>query len=91
MGFFLTWYNIEWFIEKKDRNFQNFDMFSIYLTFDEMKKKITNSNKSHKSYRKYKWNNEHSRTSEYIRRGIRCHKHPLLIDNIHNGPYFQIR
>jgi hypothetical protein len=35
--------------------------------------KITISNQSHKSYRKYKSENGHTRTSEYIRGGIRCH------------------
>jgi hypothetical protein len=36
--------------------------------------KITNSNQSHKSYRKYKSENGRTRTSEYIRGGIRCHR-----------------
>jgi hypothetical protein len=35
--------------------------------------KITNSIRSHKSYRKCKSENGHARTSEYIRGGIRCH------------------
>jgi hypothetical protein len=35
--------------------------------------KITNSNRSHKSYRKYKSENGRTRTSKYIRGGIRCH------------------
>jgi hypothetical protein len=35
--------------------------------------KITNSNQSHKSHRKYKSENRRIRTSEYIRGGIRCH------------------
>jgi ribosomal protein S17E len=35
--------------------------------------KITISNQSHKSYRKYKSENGRTRTSEYIRSGIRCH------------------
>jgi hypothetical protein len=35
--------------------------------------KITISNQSHKSYRKYKSENGRTRTSEYIRGGIRCH------------------
>jgi hypothetical protein len=35
--------------------------------------KITNSNQYHKSYRKNKSKNGHTRTSEYIRGGIRCH------------------
>jgi hypothetical protein len=34
--------------------------------------KITNSNKSHKSYRKYKSENGRIRTSEYMKGGIRC-------------------
>jgi hypothetical protein len=35
--------------------------------------KITNSNQSHKSYKKYKLEDGRTRTSEYIRGGIRCH------------------
>jgi hypothetical protein len=35
--------------------------------------KIMNSNQSLKSYRKYKSENGHTQTSEYIRGGIRCH------------------
>jgi hypothetical protein len=35
--------------------------------------KITNSNQSHKCYRKYKSQNGRKQTSEYIRSGIRCH------------------
>jgi hypothetical protein len=35
--------------------------------------KITNSNQSHNSCRKYKSENKPTRTSEYIRSGIRCH------------------
>jgi hypothetical protein len=35
--------------------------------------KITISNQSQKSYRKYKSENGRTRTSEYIRGGIRCH------------------
>jgi hypothetical protein len=35
--------------------------------------KITNSIQSYKSCRKYKSGNGHTRTSEYIRGGIRCH------------------
>jgi hypothetical protein len=35
--------------------------------------KITNSNQSHNSYRKYKSENGRTRTSEYITGGIRCH------------------
>jgi hypothetical protein len=35
--------------------------------------KITNSNQSHKSQRKYKSEYGRTRTSEYIRGGIRCH------------------
>jgi hypothetical protein len=35
--------------------------------------KITNSNQSQKSYRKYISENGRTRTSEYIRGGIRCH------------------
>ena len=42
------------------------------MIFNEMKK-ITNSNLFHKSYRKYKSENGRTRTSEYIRGGIRCH------------------
>jgi hypothetical protein len=40
--------------------------------FNEMTK-ITISNQSHKSYKKYKSENGRTRTSEYIRGGIRCH------------------
>jgi hypothetical protein len=40
-------------------------------SFDEMTK-ITNSNQSHMSQRKYKSENGRTRTSEYIRGGIRC-------------------
>jgi hypothetical protein len=36
-------------------------------------RKITISNQSHKSYRKHKSENGRTRTSEYIRGGIRCH------------------
>jgi hypothetical protein len=35
--------------------------------------KITKTNQSHKSYRKYKSENGRTRTSEYIRGRIRCH------------------
>jgi hypothetical protein len=35
--------------------------------------KITNSNQSHESYRKYKSENGRTWTSEFIRSGIRCH------------------
>jgi hypothetical protein len=39
---------------------------------DEMTK-ITNSNQSQNTYRKYKSENGRTRTSEHIRGGIRCH------------------
>jgi hypothetical protein len=45
---------------------------SISHNHNEMTK-ITISNQSHKSYRKYKSENGHTRTSEYIRGEIRCH------------------
>jgi hypothetical protein len=35
--------------------------------------KITNSNQSHKSYKKNKSDNGRTQTSEFIRGGIRCH------------------
>ena len=44
----------------------------MWIWLSEMTK-ITNSNLSHKSYRKYKSENGRTRTSEYIRGGIRCH------------------
>jgi hypothetical protein len=43
------------------------------VLFVEMTK-ITISNQSHKSYRKYKSENGRTRTSEYIRGGIKCHR-----------------
>jgi hypothetical protein len=48
--------------------------FNIHKTFhwDNEMTKITNSNQS-KSYRKYKSENRPTRTSVYIRGGIRCH------------------
>jgi hypothetical protein len=45
---------------------------SLKLRPHEMTK-ITNINQSHKSYRKYKSENGRTRTSEYIRGGLRCH------------------
>jgi hypothetical protein len=42
------------------------------FTLNEMTK-ITTSNQSHKSYRKCKSENGRTRTSEFIRGGIRCH------------------
>jgi hypothetical protein len=44
----------------------------IISFFVEMTK-ITISNQSHKSYRKYKSENGLKQASEYIRGGIRCH------------------
>jgi hypothetical protein len=41
--------------------------------FPDEKTKIRNSIQSHKSDRKYKSENGRTRTSEYIRGGIRCH------------------
>jgi hypothetical protein len=48
---------------------------NIHKTFhrDNEMTKIRSSNQSHTSYRKYKSENGRIRTSEYIRRGIRCH------------------
>jgi hypothetical protein len=46
-----------------------FISFLVYWWND----KITISNQSHKSYRKYKSDNGCTRTSEYISGGIRCH------------------
>jgi hypothetical protein len=43
-----------------------------YRFMDEMTK-ITNSNQSHKSYRKCNSENGRTLTSEYIGGGIRCH------------------
>jgi ribosomal 50S subunit-associated protein YjgA (DUF615 family) len=45
--------------------------------------KITNSIQTHKSNRKYKSENGRTRTSEYIRGGMRCHG----IDRISNLLY----
>jgi hypothetical protein len=47
-------------------------VFRQDVTLYEMTK-MTISNHSHKSYRKYKSQNGCTRTSEYIRGGIRCH------------------
>jgi hypothetical protein len=44
----------------------------LWQRINEMTK-ITISNQSHKSYRKYKSENGCTRTSAYIRGGIRCH------------------
>jgi hypothetical protein len=49
-----------------------FDLSWLFLYDGEMTK-ITISNQSRKSKRKYKSENERTRTSEYIRGGIRCH------------------
>jgi hypothetical protein len=54
-------------------NFQRLRIIIQYKYLNELKKKITNSNQFHKSYRKYKSDNGRTRTSEYIRRGIMCH------------------
>jgi hypothetical protein len=49
--------------------------FYVNMTVCYEMTKITNSNQSHKSYRKYKSENGRivTRTSEYIRGEIRCH------------------
>jgi hypothetical protein len=52
--------------------FKNLLLQNQQANFNEMKK-ITNSIQYHKSYGKYKSENGRTRTSEYIRGGIRCH------------------
>jgi hypothetical protein len=48
-------------------------LFCVESSFKSRQNKITIRNRSHKSYRKYKSENGRTRTSEYIRGGIRCH------------------
>jgi hypothetical protein len=50
---------------------EKLDFQFILLTFEMTEK--TNSIQSHKSYRKNKSESGRTRTSEYIRGGIRCH------------------
>jgi hypothetical protein len=54
------------------------DVLHVYCVLGDGHKitemtKITNSNQSHKSYRKFKSENGPTRISEYSRGGIRCH------------------
>ena len=58
--------------EKADLNVSNIVLVKIHYNNNEMKK-MTNSNLSHYSYRKYKSENGRTWTSEYIRDGIRYH------------------
>jgi hypothetical protein len=48
-------------------------VFQTTIVQDYEMTKITNSNQSHMSYRKYKSENGRERTSKYIKGGIRCH------------------
>jgi hypothetical protein len=54
------------------RFFNEINIFAILCQLHE-KTKITNSIQYHKSNRKFKSENGRTRTSEYIRGGIRCH------------------